>query len=1010
MKQVKIKLPLRMLSLTAGLLLAAGSFAQTSAIKGQVKDASGEPVMGATITANGKPVGITDMDGNYSVNVAPGTKLTFTYLGLTPQTVAAGENMVIVMTDDSKALNEVVVIGYGRAKKEDLTGSVTAIKPDELSKGITNNATDMMVGKIAGVDVITEGGTPGAGAQIRIRGGASLNASNDPLIVVDGLAIDNNTAKGMSNVLAMINPNDIESFTVLKDASATAIYGSRASNGVIIITTKKGRNGQKPTFTYNGDVTISTIAKKYDTLNAAQYKSLCEQLGLDTSKLGDADTNWQDEIFRTAVSHSHSVSMQGGLKNMPYRVSVGYNVANGTVKTSWMRRFNSSFNVAPSLLDKHLNFNITGKYMYESDRYADAGGAIGSALSIDPTRPVYVDPSDPTYEFFGGYYQPYQASTDKFDPSWKFTKNPNAAQNPVALLNNEQTLAFANDFSGNAEVDYKVHGLEDLHFHASLGAQYTASYQKEDKSIYSFSDNYYGKKYYTRYWKYNVVGNIYAQYQHKFGIHDIDVMGGAEQSHYHRTGYEEGYGVDPFTNEIHDETLRAAKEWATHYSLVSYFSRINYTLLDRYMLTATFRADGSSRFAKGHKWGYFPSAALAWKINNEKFLRDTKWLDELKLRLGWGITGQQDITGDFLYAPLFEVSDTYAQVQFGQGDNSYYITVRPTGYNPNLKWEQTTTYNAGVDFSALNGRITWSLDGYYRKTKDLINKVVIPVETNFGDLITKNIGSMKNYGIEFTVDAKPIVTKDFTWNITYNISWNHNEITSLTGSSDGDKDYWVTTGDDISRGSGTKVLANRVGESANSFFVYQQVYDKDGKPIEGMYVDRNGDGQINASDRYFYKSPAAPVNMGFTTKFLYKNWDLSAAFHASIGNYVYYDHLSNSSIISASGIFQNMAFHNTFKEAVDLGFTGIGSECWLSDYFVRNASYLKCSNITLGYTFPALIKLAGQDKLSGRVFFTVQNPFFITKYKGLDPEVKSGIDKNPYPRPRSFQLGLSLNF
>jgi iron complex outermembrane receptor protein len=419
MKQVKIKLPMRMLSITAGLLLAASSFAQTSVIKGQVKDASGEPVMGATITANGKAVGITDMDGNYSINVAPGTKLTFTYLGLTPQTVTAGENMVITMTDDAKALNEVVVIGYGRAKKEDLTGSVTAIKPDELSKGITNNATDMMVGKIAGVDVITAGGTPGAGAQIRIRGGASLNASNDPLLVVDGLAIDNNTAKGMSNILAMINPNDIESFTVLKDASATAIYGSRASNGVIIITTKKGRSGQKPTFTYNGDVTISTIAKKYDTLNATDYKALCEKLGLDTSKLGNADTNWQDEIFRTAVSHSHSVSMQGGLKNMPYRVSVGYNVANGTVKTSWMRRFNSSFNVAPSLLDKHLNFNITGKYMYESDRYADASGAIGSALSIDPTRPVYVDPSDPTYEFFAGYYQPSQAGSDKFDSRWK---------------------------------------------------------------------------------------------------------------------------------------------------------------------------------------------------------------------------------------------------------------------------------------------------------------------------------------------------------------------------------------------------------------------------------------------------------------------------------------------------------------------------------------------------------------------------------------------------------------
>lgn len=1007
MKQVKIKLPLRTLALAGGLFLSATAFAQSGAVKGQVKDATGEPVMGATITANGKTVGITDMDGNYSVNVAPGTKLTFTYLGMAPQTLPASSNMVVTLSADEKTLNDVVVIGYGRAKKNDLTGSVTAMKPDELSKGITNNATDMLVGKIAGVDVQTAGGTPGAGATIRIRGGSSLNASNDPLLVIDGLTIDNNTAKGMSNVLAMINPNDIESFTVLKDASATAIYGSRASNGVIIITTKKGRSGQKPTFTYNGDVTVSTIAKKYDTLNAAEYKALCQKVGLDVNALGNADTDWQDEIFRTSVSTNHSISMQGGLKDMPYRVSLGYNIDNGIVKTSYMRRFNSSFNIAPSFLNNHLNFNITGKYMAEKDRYADAGGAIGSALSIDPTRPVYLDPSSPYYNTFGGYYNAGKAAEGK-NAAWPYEANTNAPQNPVALLNFKHTYAHTDDFSGNVEMDYKVHGFEDLRIHGNVGAQYTASRQTDDIDKCSFSNNYYGWNGLERYYKYNVVGNVYAEYAHKFGIHNVDVMGGAEQSHYHRSGFSFGQGTDPYSGAAYNVSTRNQTQWATHNSLVSYFGRLNYTLLDRYMLTATFRADGSSRFSKDNRWGYFPSTALAWKINQENFLRSANWLDELKLRLGWGITGQQDINGDFLYSSVYTVSNSYAMQQFG---DTYYYTMRPSAYNPDLKWEQTTTYNAGLDFSAFNGRVTWSLDYYYRKTKDLINTVAIPVGTNFSDKVTKNIGSLKNYGLEFSTDVKPIVTKDFTWDLVYNVAWNHNEITSLTGNSDADNSYYVLTGDNISRGSGTKVLANRVGEKANSFFVYQQVYDKNGKPIEGMYVDRNGDGKINASDRYFYKSPAPDVVMGLTTKFLYKNWDLSASFHASLGNYVYYDYLSNNGSISASGLFSNGAFRNTFQEAVDLGFTGMGqTEYWLSDYFVRNASYLKCSNITLGYSFPALLSYAGRSYFDGRLYFTVQNPFIITKYKGLDPEVTSGIDQNPYPRPISFQLGVNLNF
>ena len=1014
MKQVKIKLPLRALTLASGLLLTVSSFAQSNAIKGHVKDASGEPIMGATITVNGKAVGITDMDGNFSVDAAPGAKITFTYLGMTPKTIKATSNMMITLVDDQKSLNEVVVIGYGRAKKNDLTGSVTAIKPDEMSKGITSSASDMLVGKIAGVDVQTGGGQPGSGAQIRIRGGASLNASNDPLYVIDGLAIDNNTNKGMSNVLAMINPNDIESFTVLKDASATAIYGSRASNGVIIITTKKGRSGQKPSVTYNGDVTLSTVQKKYKVMNASEYKQALTNLGIDTSGLGTADTDWQDEIFRTAISTNHNVSIQGGLKNMPYRVSLGFEDNNGIVKTTWMKRFNTSINVAPTFLDKHLNVNFTAKYMFEKDRYAKVGDAIGGALTMDPTQPVRVD--DAAYDCVGGYFQYLQAKDDKVtDPSWTSIAKAQMPQNPVAVLDNYKCIAKSNDISGNLEVDYKIHGFEDLHLHAAIGAQYTDGKQDETISKYSYSNNYFGYYGYDHAYKYSIEGKAFAEYAHKFGVHDIDIMAGAEQSHYHRTGYNYGTGTDEYLkannplyettegkwNYEHDPVSKDDEMWRTHNSLVSYFGRLNYNLLDRYLFTATFRADGSSRFRKGKKWGYFPAAAFAWKINNEPFLKDAKWLDELKLRLGWGKTGQQNGIDDFYYSTLYRVSNGYAQYPFG---DNYYQTLRPTASNPDLTWEKTTTYNAGLDFTALNGRFGVNVDGYYRKTTDLLASVAIAGGTTFGDQLLKNIGSLENYGIELAFNVKPIVTKDFIWDVTYNVGWNHNEITELEA---GLQD-WVWTGDKVSRGNNTKIQVNKVGQPINSYYVYQQVYDENGKPIEGAYVDRNGNGTIDDDDRYCYKSPAPDVIMGLTTKFIYKNWDFSAAFHASIGNYVYYDFLNSKAVlneINASG-----AFRNTTTEAVNLGFTGTATNPTnTSDYFVRNASYLKCSNMTLGYSFPALIKVGAEKICSGRIFFTVQNPFIITKYKGIDPEVSSGIDSNPYPRPISFQLGLNLN-
>lgn len=1005
MKQVKSKTPVRILSLLLGLFLSVGAFAQND-VKGIVKDASGEPIIGATIRVIGQEGGaITDFDGNFTIKAAPGAKIQVSYIGYKTVELPVSANMVVTLQDDTQLLSDVVVIGYGRAKKEDLTGSVTAIKPDEMSKGITSSASDMLVGKVAGVDVITAGGSPGAGAQIRIRGGSSLNASNDPLLVVDGLTIDNNTAKGMSNVMAMINPNDIETFTVLKDASATAIYGSRASNGVIIITTKKGRKGTGPKFSYNGDVTISTTQKRYDVLNGDQYRALvADVIGEGAAALGTANTDWQDEIFRTAVSTSHNLSITGGLKNMPYRVSAGYQSESGIIKNSYMKRFNASVNLAPSFLDDHLNFNVTAKFMAEKDSYVDAGAVVGGALAMDPTRPVY-DHSAIGDAFFGGYYQNYQGTDAYPDPNWTYTSNTNTPQNPVAYLNQKSCIAHSSDFTGNIEMDYKIHGFEDLHLHASFGGQYTSSTQDDWTSPYSYDNNYYGWNGVTKYYKYSITANAYAQYQHTFGAHNIDVMVGGEESHYHRNGWDAGSGWDSYNDVAYNVSSKDEQEWATHNSLVSYFGRVNYTLLDRYMLTATFRADGSSRFAKGHKWGYFPSVALAWRINDEKFMKNLKWWNEFKLRLGWGQTGQQDIGYDFLYSLLYTTSNSYAQYPFG---DTYYYTVRPDKYNPELTWETTTTWNAGLDFAFLNNRITANIDGYYRKTTDLIQEVTIPALMNLAQRMAQNIGSLENYGVEFTLGAKPIVTKDFTWDVQYNVSWNHNEITELVGGDDG---YIVQSGGTISRGNVTHVQAHTVGQPANSFWVYQQVYDENGKPIEGAFVDRDGNGIINSDDRYFYHSPAADVYMGLTMKFLYKRWDLSFALRASLGNYVYYDFLSNKAAVSSSGLYSNSAYSNTTQAAIDLGFTGTGgSEYYLSDYFVRNASYLKCQNITLGYSFPALLKYNNQDYFSGRVFFTVQNPFIITKYKGLDPEVSSGIDSNPYPRPLSFQLGLNLNF
>ena len=1031
MKQVKIKLPLRALTLASGLLLTVSSFAQTNAVKGHVKDASGEPIMGATITVNGKAVGITDMDGNFSVDAAPGAKITFTYLGMTPQTVKASSNMNITLEDDSKALNEVVVIGYGVAKKSDLTGSVTAIKPDSKNKGVVVNAQDMLTGKVAGVNITSNDGTPGGGAKIRVRGGSSLNASNDPLIVIDGLAMDNDGVKGLSNLLSVVNPQDIESFSVLKDASATAIYGSRGSNGVIIITTKKGRKGQKPTVSYSGSITISEKKNTIDVLNADEFRATVEKLyGKDSeaySALGTANTNWQDLIYRTAISHDHNITVSGAAKSLPYRVSVGYTDQQGIVKTSDFKRATASLNLNPSFFQDHLTLNLNAKGMYARTLYTD-GSVVSAAVRMDPTQDPYNFTSeyhknqlrdkdgnsllDQTLKNYGGYFQ-WSKKAEYGDNTWPFTYDSTTQMpNPLSLLDQGSQIAHSRSFIGSADIDYKVHGFEDLRLHATLGADISKGRQSQSFATSCTNALYYGSYGGEEILKRNLSLSAYAQYYKDFNkIHHFDIMAGYEWQHFWRSKNNDYVGYYPETNN--DASLAGTERPHTPYSeksesyLVSFFGRANYTLLDRYFLTATVRDDGSSRF-KEH-WAWFPSFAFAWKANEEAFLKNANWLSDLKLRLGYGKTGQQaGSIGDYEWIPSYSIST---------GTNGFYPVTgtgelyRPNNYRPDLKWETTSTYNVGLDWGIMDQRLSGSVDWYYRKTTDLLNYAPLSSMAGYKNQAWQNIGSLKNTGVEAAITWRAIQTKDWFWTMTYNFTYNKNEITDLNGVSENGAPV-VNTNIKVGDGSGAYLQANQVGYAMNSYYVYQQVYDKNGKPIENCVVDRNGDGKINESDKYLYKSPAAPVTMGFSSRLEYKNWDFGFSLRASIGNYVYNNVEQSMSNMNTGEWFSSSLkyFSNRMKSTVERNWQTYEITSKLSDYYVKNASFLKCDNITLGYSFNNLFKSSGWHGLSGRAYATASNVFTITNYDGLDPEVGDGNDNNLYPRPFSVVVGLSLNF
>ena len=987
-----------LLTLVVGLFLSVGAFAQQITVNGIVKDTTGEPVIGANVLVKGTTNGtITDFDGNFQLMANQGDIIVISFIGYSAQELpATGELMNVVLKDDSEMLSEVVVIGYGTVKKNDLTGSVATVKADQINKGVVTTPSDLLRGKSAGVVVTSGSGQPGAGATIRIRGGSSLSATNDPLIIIDGLPVSNSGISGMADPLSSVNPNDIESFTVLKDASATAIYGSRASNGVIVITTKKGSKGGSSIPQINLDFTtsLSNVSDYVDVMDANQLReTIINRYGEDSDAyraLGSANTDWQKEIYQTAATYETNLSLNGKfglgeIGSMPYRVSGGFLSQEGVLKTSKMDRGTLSLNLSPSLLDDHLTINLNGKGTYAKSIFANQG-AIGAAVRMNPTLPVYDNSENGLHG-----YQIWRAPNG--------TVNTMATMNPVALLEEKDDRGTAKRFIGNAQFDYKLHGFEDLRFNLNLGLDYSKSNGSVDtpegseQSYHSTTESGSGYHKEYDYMRRDQTLEAYMAYAHDFNLHHVDAMAGYSWQHFFYQSSSLG------VKQNDRSTVLDKANNKSEYFLVSFFGRANYTYSDKYMLTFTLRRDGTSRF-QNNKWGTFPSVAAGWNVGNEEFLKDNEVISALKLRLSWGQTGQQGVgSGDYPTLATYYKNNMGSYYQFG-GQTIYPIA--GLGYNADLKWETTTTWNAGLDFGFLNGRITTSLDVYYRETKDLLNYIPVPAFSNLTNYLDTNIGSLENTGVEFEINAYPIETEDWNWQVGANVAWNKNKITKLTASP---KDTSGVETGGISGGVGNNIQMHQVGYPASAFFVYEQVYDTNGNPIEGEYVDRNGNGVIDGNDRYFYHKPSADITLGLNTTLKYKNWTLAASAHGSVGNWVYNNVASDGELLT--DLWTNSFISNRLESATKTNFANKAQ--YLSDYYVRDGSFLKIDNITLGYNFPELFK--AKDKALGlNLYFTVQNICTFTKYDGLDPEVYGGIDNNIYPRPRTFTLGAKLNF
>ena len=989
---------LRLVLFCLTLLIALPALAQEIQVKGRVIDEKGEAVIGAAVKVKESTKGaFTDLDGNFTVSAPRKGHLVISFIGFKSQTIDLSTSKLplkITLQEESQSLKEVVVVGYGSMQKKDLTGSISSISEKNFQKGAISTASELLVGKVAGVQ-ITPDGSPGAGSRIRIRGGASLNASNDPLIVIDGVPIENTAVSGAPNILSTINPQDIASMNVLKDASATAIYGSRASNGVIMITTKRGKLGQKTQIAVSVQNSLSEAARRVRVLSADEYRALIQRIApASVNKLGNASTDWQDEIYQLAYGGDYNLSISGAAGKVPYRASAGFYHQQGVLKTDQMNRASGSISLSPRLFDSHLSIDANVKFSATHNRFANKD-AIGAVVQFDPTRPVR--DNDPKYAPYGGYFTWLDGtSLQKLAP-----------KNPVALLEQKEDVSDVFRTIGNVKFDYKLHFLPDLRLNVNLGYDYASGkgtiIVPENSSIgwerFTLKQN--GKPDVLK----SGTNNSYEQ-QKRSLLFDIYANYAKELTSLRsRVDLMAGYSYQDWKTNVHnspdytyDKTLVSSPVFPVDYpqnTLVSFYGRLNYSLMDRYLFTATVRADGSSRFSPDNRWGIFPALAFAWRMNQENFLKHVTWLDDLKLRLGYGVTGQQDGIGNYTYLPFYSLSTNTAKYQLG---NTYYNMLRPAAYDANIHWETTATSNIGLDFSFIKGRLSGTLDFYHRNTKDLLNEIPVPAGSNFSNRILTNVGNIEGKGFELSITATPIQTKRFSWDVTYNISSNSTKITKLNAV-ELPGYQGVPTGH-VEGGTGTNAQIHSVGYAPGTFFLYQQKYDAQGKPLEGQFVDRNDDKVINEQDKYRTHSPEPKVTMGLSTSLSFDRWTLSTSLRSNIGNYIY-DNINAYMAHHAAVLNSGQYFKNTTPEINNSNFTNTSNTQILSDYYLHKASFIKMDNLSLGYDFGRIF-----GKASLRASATVQNVFTLSPYKGIDPE--RAIDFSLYPIPRTYTLNLSL--
>lgn len=1016
------------------LIFPIGMFAQ-NALKGVVLDSkTQQPLPSVTVVIEGtNTMTATDFDGNFSLpNLKKGQKIKFSFIGFTSQTLVYENqsSVVIKLEEDLQELKDVVVIGYGSVKKKDATGSVTSISSKDFNKGAIISADQLLTGKAPGVRITSNGGQPDSAPNIRIRGGASLNANNNPLIVIDGIPIDNSNPAGINNPLTLINPNDIENFTILKDASATAIFGSRASNGVIMITTKKGTSGQAE-FNYSSNVSIGKVGRKIDVMDGKEFTKFIQQyhptytnlLGIDdpsttvSDNLATTDviegrilsnTDWQDAILRTSISTDHNLSARANLYGkIPFRASLGYNNSQGLVNTSDYERLTYSLKLTPKFLDDHLKVDVNAKGTVSTKNAIDEGGSLGGAVAMDPTKPIY---DSSTGNRFGGFYQNTKVDGNNLilDGQW----------NPVAILEQRQRPERAIRFLGNIEFDYKMHFLPELRAVVNLGLDASRSriretYSNNSIATYKFNTtnsdintNYLfnpGKNYLENQHKTNTTFDAYLAYAKSFDgiIKKFDVQGGYSYQNFRNDGNSEQYRYNNVSGvrELVVNPSNPNNRYFSPLNLQSYFGRANIDIMDKYLLTASIRADGSSLFREEKRWGYFPSAALAWKAKEESFLQNVNMVNDLKIRLGWGKTGQQDITGAVGYfpaLPLFDLGSVSSQYLDGV------LLYSARAYNPDLTWEKTTTFNAGIDFDFFkNNFVSGSFDIFYRETNDLLAQVELPPGQGLSNTFVKNVASTEGKGFELNLNFKPLTTDNSQLTFNTNIAYSRTEVTDLDGQES------ITAGGGLPIGTGVTIARHALGFQPYSAWVFKQLYNTDGTPIVGAFADRNGDNVINNDDRY-YKALRPNWTFGFGLNYSYKNWDLSSSFRGQFGGQVYNSRKLTSGWIDRARPVNTNSLSNVldfYSGAADPSFIDMNGNTTFSDYFLEDATFLRCENIILGYRFNKFYKTA-----SMRVYAGVNNAFVVTKYTGQDPENFDSIDNNFYPRPRVYTFGLSLDF